>query len=81
MPFLYELQHQFINAILHESDERLNIYKNNFFITLTSVLKKIYRSIFILIGEEAFTLAAREYIQLHPSYKRKNLYEKPVFLH
>jgi hypothetical protein len=54
--------------------QRMNIYKNNVFATLTDALKKTYASILSLVGEEAFTVVARKYITQYPSISR-NLYD------
>lgn len=47
--------------------QRLQIYRNNVFITLTKALQAIYPAIKQLVGEAFFKGVAREYITQHPS--------------
>jgi len=44
-------------------EQRLKIYHNNIFITLTETLQSIYPTIQKLVGEEFFTATAYQYIQ------------------
>ncbi len=47
-------------------EDRLNIYKNNTFITLTEALSATYSTIEQLVGEDFFAFMTREYIKLYP---------------
>src|SRR5438477_5511338 len=49
------------------NEQRLNIYRNNIFATLTETLQTIYPSILQLVGENFFVAAAHQYIQDNPS--------------
>lgn len=46
--------------------QRLNIYRNNTFITLTDALSKTYPVINKLVGDEFFTFTAHEFIKQSP---------------
>lgn len=46
--------------------QRLNIYRNNTFITLTDALAKTYPVINKLVGDDFFTHTASEFIKKHP---------------
>lgn len=77
MPSLHELQTQFQNFVIHNQEAinliaspRLNIYRNNIFITLIETLQKLYPTIERLVGEEFFNAVAHEYIKQSPSATR-----------
>ncbi len=57
----------FINENNLTAEKRLQIYRNNIFITLTTALRNIYPSIQRLVGEEFFAGLANKYIRVHPS--------------
>tara|TARA_R110002096_G_scaffold435770_1_gene662590 strand:- start:60808 stop:61590 length:783 start_codon:yes stop_codon:yes gene_type:complete len=48
--------------------QRLNIYRNNTFITLTDALSKTYPVINKLVGDDFFTHTASEFIKKHPPH-------------
>jgi hypothetical protein len=48
-------------------ERRLQVYRNNLRIGLTSALQAVYPVIFRLVGEDYFDYAARRYIARHPS--------------
>jgi hypothetical protein len=79
---LRELQHAFVKTLLAEpqqalidrisvngaaNENRLQIYRNNMFISLTAALATIYPAIQKLVGEDFFAGAAHHYIQAYPS--------------
>jgi hypothetical protein len=47
--------------------QRLQVYRNNFLISLREALAAVYPVIHKLVGDEFFQHLAREYIQLYPS--------------
>ncbi|HEU0204347.1 MAG TPA: DNA-binding domain-containing protein [Burkholderiaceae bacterium] len=47
--------------------ERVQVYQNNVFISLTQALADVYPVVARLVGEAFFRFAARRYIQAHPS--------------
>jgi hypothetical protein len=49
------------------ASERIQIYRNNLFISLTNALQAIYPSIRRLVGEGFFKYLANSYIRAHPS--------------
>ncbi|NOZ11265.1 MAG: hypothetical protein GXP09_09540 [Gammaproteobacteria bacterium] len=82
MPSLHELQSAFADALLNPDttrtlsyvaqdkisrDQRLFIYRNHVFSSLTSALQEAYPTIERLVGEAFFRSAARAYIRQHPS--------------
>jgi len=50
-----------------KDEQRLQIYRNNFVISLREALAGIYPVVFKLVGEAFFQHVAGEYIQTHPS--------------
>jgi hypothetical protein len=95
---LRELQRAFADAILAReplafapyaragalaAEERVQLYQNNVFISLTAALADVYPVVQRLVGEEFFAFAARRYVRLHPS-RSGNLHdfgrELPGFL-
>lgn len=79
---LRELQKQFKQSVLEENNHllqdmvkangldayrRLQVYRNNYFVSLTEALERIYPCIKTLVGERFFTSAAKAYIRNHPS--------------
>lgn len=48
-------------------EQRLAVYRNNLFQSLTGALEAVYPTIRRLVGEGFFRYAAHEYIRLHPS--------------
>ena len=89
MPRLRELQTSFANCLfdanaesvlgLIESEgcsasQRMQIYRNNLFISLTDALQAIYPSVHSLVGEGFFKYLADSYIRTHPS-QSGNLHE------
>jgi len=82
MHALRELQRSFAAAIFARQPEafvphvrsnglgakdRVQIYQNNVFISLTEALADVYPVVAKLVGEEFFTFLARGYIRAHPS--------------
>lgn len=77
---LAELQTQFAKALhyqakgeqcdiasdLFTADERIQIYRNNFIISLSEVLQATYPMVAALIGEECFNQIARQHVLTHP---------------
>ncbi len=77
---LAALQRQFAKALLYQSsgetcsivgdqfnaDERLQVYRNNFIISLSEVLSATYPMVEVLIGEECFAQIARKHVLKHP---------------
>ena len=49
------------------ASERLQIYRNNLFISLTNALQAVYPSVQRLVGEGFFKYLANSYIHAHPS--------------
>ncbi|MDQ2695592.1 MAG: DNA-binding domain-containing protein [Pseudomonadota bacterium] len=79
---LRDLQLDFVRQLLGEADtglaaqirahgltggRRLNVYRNNTFISLTEALKAVYPVILRLVGDGFFGYAADQYIRRHPS--------------
>ncbi|NVD08122.1 DUF2063 domain-containing protein [Vibrio sp. JPW-9-11-11] len=79
-PSLAQLQSNF-NAALHyqanaeqcdivsdafSAEERLQIYRNNFIISLSEVLQATYPMLLALWGEECFAQVARQHVLHHP---------------
>jgi len=50
-----------------DAQRRINIYKNNLFISLAAALCAVYPVINKLVGDAFFSYAAKEYIKQHPS--------------
>lgn len=48
------------------ADERVQIYRNNFIISLSEVLQASYPMVLALVGEECFTQLARQHVLDHP---------------
>jgi hypothetical protein len=82
MHALRELQRSFADAILARAPaafapqvrdrglapaERVQIYQNNVFISLTEALADVYPVVAKLVGEAFFAFLARSYIRAHPS--------------
>lgn len=76
---LAELQHNFANALNHSSgddcdinsdhftsQQRIQIYRNNFIISLSEVLEATYPMVFALVGEECFQQVARQHVLTNP---------------
>lgn len=51
------------------ADERLEVYRNNVFASLTEALKETFPAVCRLVDERFFAHAAREFISLHPPEK------------
>jgi len=51
------------------ADERLEVYRNNVFASLTEALKETFPAVCRLVDERFFAYAAREFISLHPPDK------------
>ena len=82
MPRLRELQTSFANCLFDANAEsvlgiidgegfspsqRMQIYRNNLFISLTDALQAVYPSVHRLVGEGFFKYLADSYIRAHPS--------------
>lgn len=77
---LTQLQNQFANALLYQAsgndcdvsadqfsaDERMQIYRNNFIISLSEVLSAAYPMVETLLGKECFAQIARQHVLHHP---------------
>ncbi len=77
---LAELQKNFANALHYQAtgdacdicsdtfsaDERMQIYRNNFIISLSEVLQATYPMVLALVGEECFEQMARSHVLNHP---------------
>ncbi|MGE3319512.1 MAG: putative DNA-binding domain-containing protein [Candidatus Berkiella sp.] len=50
-----------------DAKKRLQIYRNNIFISLTESLNNVYPTVFSLVGEDYFKALAKEYIIQYPS--------------
>lgn len=48
------------------ADQRLQIYHNNLFISLTECLQSVYPTVRKLVGDEFFEATVRQYIRLYP---------------
>jgi hypothetical protein len=66
---LHNIQTQFLKNIYPswQGEGNLKIYHNNFFVTLTNVLRSLYPTIEKIVGEDFFKATARCFIQQHPS--------------
>lgn len=75
---LRELQKQFQNFVFNDqqdiftrvNSQRLQIYRNNVFLTQIEVLQKLYPVIEQLVGQGFFNASAREYVKQYPSTVR-----------
>jgi hypothetical protein len=80
---LHELQEQFTASLfdtdikadslplkpqLEDKDQRLNIYRNNVFHSLSMALADLYPVVEQLFGEDFFKACARSYLQDHPPH-------------
>jgi len=77
---LAELQHQFASALHYHAkgeechivsdhfsaDERMQIYRNNFVVSLSEVLEATYPMLKALLGDECFAPIARHHVLNHP---------------
>lgn len=77
---LAEIQHNFANALNHHSSgddcdinsdhftsqQRIQIYRNNFIISLSEVLEATYPMVFSLVGDECFQQLARQHVLTNP---------------
>jgi len=77
---LHQLQNQFAKALHYQAkgedchiisdqfsaDERMQIYRNNFIISLSEVLEATYPMLHALVGEECFNQVARQHVLSHP---------------
>ncbi|MGR5238298.1 HvfC/BufC N-terminal domain-containing protein [Vibrio alfacsensis] len=77
---LATLQSQFAKALHYQAmgeecdiasdqftaDERMQIYRNNFIISLSDVLLATYPMVEVLLGEECFRQIARQHVLSHP---------------
>ncbi|MCL9782917.1 DNA-binding domain-containing protein [Vibrio sp. S4M6] len=77
---LSELQSRFAQALHYHAsgqecaivsnefsaDERLQIYRNNFIISLSEVLQATYPMVMALVGKECFDQLARQYVLTYP---------------
>lgn len=77
---LTTLQNQFAKALHYQAtgeecniasdnftaDERMQIYRNNFVMSLTEVLQATYPMVVALVGEECFNGLARQHVLTHP---------------
>ncbi len=79
MPTLLELQNAMRESLIHRNDEavsamlaegiandRLNIYRNTFFLGLTKALRLCYPVVQRLVGEDFFDGAAQIFVAEHP---------------
>ncbi len=78
---LRELQRRFVAGVLHEDErvtasivadaftgeERLRVYRNNAFESLTAALGDVYPVVQRLVGEGFFRFASHRFIRRHPS--------------
>lgn len=79
-PSLAHVQQQFAQALHYQAkgedclitsdhfsaDERMQIYRNNFIMSLSEVLEATYPMTFKLVGEECFNQLARQHVLTHP---------------
>lgn len=77
-PNLAELQHQFRDALHYqphdlplgegvaEPEALLQVYRNNFVMTLTECLEAVYPVVNALVGEECFQAVSRHHVLSHP---------------
>lgn len=77
---LTELQNQFAKALHYQAtgeecqiisdafsaDERMQIYRNNFVVSLCEVLEATYPMVCALVGEECFAQLARQHVLRYP---------------
>ncbi len=77
---LAQLQHQFSQALCHQqsavsshirsdhfsAEQRLQVYRNNFIISLSEVLQAGYPMLLQLVGEECFNQLARRHVLSYP---------------
>lgn len=60
-----------LSAYIHQNgltaNQRIQIYQNNLFFTLTSALKKTYPTVYQLAGESFFSTIAKHYMIRYPS--------------
>lgn len=65
---LHAVQTQFCKAVWDgEAEGRLQIYRNNIFITLTETLRLVYPYVEKIVGADFFDAVAARYIQRHVS--------------
>ena len=75
MRSLRETQTAFADAILMgKGGDRLQVYRNNFFISLRQALADVYPVVRRLVGEEFFNQLARRFVREYPS-RPGNLHE------
>src|SRR5687768_16032631 len=68
MRALREIQTALADAILMgRAGERLQVYRNNVFISLRQALADVYPVVQRLVGEEFFNQLARRFVREHPS--------------
>ena len=87
MRALRETQEEFAAALLgggaHRFDRRLQVYRNNVFVSLLQALADVYPVLVRLVGRDYFDQAARRFVREHPS-RSGNLHdfgsELPGFL-
>lgn len=87
MRALRETQKEFATALLgggaHRFDRRLQVYRNNVFVSLLQALADVYPVLVRLVGRDYFDQAARRFVREHPS-RSGNLHafgrELPGFL-
>ena len=87
MRALRETQEEFAAALLgggaHRFDSRLQVYRNNVFVSLLQALADVYPVLVRLVGRDYFDQAARRFVRQHPS-RSGNLHdfgsELPGFL-
>ena len=77
---LSDLQSQFAKALHYQAsgeechilsdvfsaDERMQIYRNNFIMSLSEVLEATYAMVYALVGEECFSQLARQHVLKRP---------------
>jgi hypothetical protein len=75
MRSLRETQTAFADAILMgKGGDRLQVYRNNVFISLRQALADVYPVVHRLVGEEFFNQLARRFVREHPS-RSANLHD------
>ena len=78
MRALRETQEEFAAALLgsgaHRFDGRLQVYRNNVFVSLSQALADVYPVLVRLVGRDYFDQAARRFVREHPS-RSGNLHE------
>ena len=71
MRALRETQEEFAAALLgggaHRFDRRLQVYRNNVFVSLLQALADVYPVLVRLVGRDYFDQAARRFVREHPS--------------